>query len=196
MDASAEPPAANGAADQLKTMELEERGANADSQQQEEQPSDPDASQKQEKLDLEGAAIGASQGDDKLKAPMDQDKLIEYCLLAGLHQLTDKDLPVLTSDFYPKFMYPARPAGTANHLSDACRLALAILCCCSITATSSGLRFVSLWHTLFDQVLQVRGCLHVDAGSSVDIKKSSYRKLSKLLSIFEKKVRDAIRIPR
>ena len=41
-----------------------------------------------------------------------QDELAEHCLAAGLVRVKDKDLPIITSDFYSKFMVPSRLAGT------------------------------------------------------------------------------------
>ena len=43
---------------------------------------------------------------------LSQDELAEHCLAAGLVRVKDKDLPIITSDFYSKFMVPSRPAGS------------------------------------------------------------------------------------
>ncbi|KAK9846268.1 hypothetical protein WJX81_000422 [Elliptochloris bilobata] len=82
-------------------------------------------------------AAGAAAGSLEAPAPPvpeSQDQLLEYCLLAGLRRVPPTELPCLTSDFYSKYMLPAKPAG-----------------------------------------------------ANVDVKKSSYKKLSKLLTTFEKK---------
>ncbi len=36
---------------------------------------------------------------------------MQVCLLEGLHAVTDGELPMLTSDFYAKYMLPAKPEG-------------------------------------------------------------------------------------
>jgi len=46
--------------------------------------------------------------------PESQDELLHYCLLAGLRRVPPGDLPCLTSDFYSKYMLPAKPAGRAR----------------------------------------------------------------------------------
>lgn len=42
---------------------------------------------------------------------MSHDEIAEQSLLVGLQLVKDKDLPIITSDFYSKFMVPNRPPG-------------------------------------------------------------------------------------
>lgn len=42
---------------------------------------------------------------------MDMDAILECCLLGGLLAVPDGELPLLTSDFYSKYMLPAKPQG-------------------------------------------------------------------------------------
>lgn len=98
---------------------------------------------------------------------------MQECLLGGLQSLTDAELPILTSDFYSKHMLPAKPEG-AEPLSIACGSKPP-----SVSAEHAGL--APGWRKVATAGVYL-------AGVSVDIKKSSYKKLSKLLSTFEKKV--------
>lgn len=47
-----------------------------------------------------------------------QDEVIEACLLAGLHAVPDSALPMLSSDFYSKYMLPNRPPGVSQQPRD------------------------------------------------------------------------------
>lgn len=60
-----------------------------------------------------GAATAAATPAGAAEAPAleGQDQLLEYCLLAGLRRVPTSELPCLTSDFYSKYMLPAKPAG-------------------------------------------------------------------------------------
>ena len=62
-----------------------------------------------------GAAAASQMSAEAAKppAPESQDQLLEYCLLAGLRRIPPTELPCLTSDFYSKYMLPAKPAGVA-----------------------------------------------------------------------------------
>ena len=42
---------------------------------------------------------------------------MQVCLLEGLHAVTDEQLPMLTSDFYAKYMLPAKPEGSSPCLN-------------------------------------------------------------------------------
>lgn len=46
--------------------------------------------------------------------PTDPDGIVEYCLMAGLHSVTDAELPIMTSDFYSKHMLPNKPLGAID----------------------------------------------------------------------------------
>jgi translation initiation factor 2D len=94
---------------------------------------------------------------------------LQECLLGGLQSLQDAELPILTSDFYSKHMLPAKPEGAELLLIPVGDMVL--------LSHSEGMHLLAP-HGLWCDV----------AGVSVDIKKSSYKKLSKLLSTFEKKV--------
>ena len=56
---------------------------------------------------------------EALPALESQDELLHYCLLAGLRRVPPSELPCLTSDFYSKYMLPAKPAGD-DRISGSC----------------------------------------------------------------------------
>lgn len=39
------------------------------------------------------------------------DEVAETCLLAGLMTVSDKEMPIMTSEFYTRHMLPAKPPG-------------------------------------------------------------------------------------
>lgn len=56
-------------------------------------------------------ALACVQGESTSEAGASLDEVADACLLAGLSTLTDKELPIMTSDFYTKHMLPAKPPG-------------------------------------------------------------------------------------
>ena len=57
----------------------------------------------------EPAAQGPAQAEED--GPMSMDQIVEQCLEGGLLAVPDGELPIMTSDFYSKYMLPCRPAG-------------------------------------------------------------------------------------
>ena len=53
--------------------------------------------------------------EDASTSGLSLDEVADSCLLAGLLTLADKDLPIMTSDFYTKHMLPAKPPGDSQH---------------------------------------------------------------------------------
>jgi len=119
------------------------------------------------------------------------------------------ELPCLTSDFYSKYMLPAKPAGRARagcRLSTdhgvatrrvyAGRLVLVKMHNCSYAEGGHRAQIVrgraGRDALTADASHPYESCGAAAAGANVDVKKSSYKKLSKLLSTFEKKVRRAL----
>lgn len=122
-------------------------------------------------------------GASESAAPANMDSIVEGLLVAGLHTLDDDDLPMQTNEFYSKAVLGCKPAGTPNQLfsdSTSC-----------LTFGQTDQRSLALLTKI---------CLHVGiglqavfmragvAGLAVDIKKSTYKNLAKLLKAFEKKV--------
>ena len=149
--------------------------------------------------------------------PQDPDRLVEWLLVAGLHQVQDSELPMQTSDFYSRCMLACKPTGQLpldaqahskvrlhhddvqqrQHAAPVSRMQVAV---CGWPPVMSGL--------MRHEDVQIRlhyvstpagecciacsacgcasGCLPAEA--ALDIKKTSYKKLSKLLSKYEKKV--------
>ena len=143
-----------------------------------------------------GAASASAMPAEAAEVPAleSQDQLLEYCLLAGLRRVPTSELPCLTSDFYSKYMLPAKPAGAVPR--HAC---LDIECTAQVRQHMYHVSWTAasvLWLPMCPCTSSVRSLdvlrpaiLHLGAGANVDVKKSSYKKLSKLLTTFEKKVR-------
>lgn len=116
-------------------------------------------------------------GASESAAPDNMDSIVEGLLIAGLHTLDDDDLPMQTNEFYSKAVLGCKPAGT-----------------------QSQLQWLHLYKQTRGLALSTRVCLRLDtglqavfmragvAGLAVDIKKSTYKNLAKLLKAFEKKV--------
>ena len=49
-------------------------------------------------------------------ADLSPDEIADSCLLAGLGTVSDKEMPIMTSDFYTKHMLPAKPPGESCKL--------------------------------------------------------------------------------
>ena len=48
---------------------------------------------------------------------MSMDAIVERCLEGGLLAVPEAELPIMTSDFYTKYMLPCRPAGETSALN-------------------------------------------------------------------------------
>lgn len=97
------------------------------------------------------------------------DAVAVHCLLAGCHSVNDSELPIMTSDFQSKHMLTNLPEGGL----------------CAHTVWQSLLSGIS--HSQLLLPPSISSMPANAAGATLDLKKTSFKKLAKLLSVHEKK---------
>ncbi len=124
------------------------------------------------------------------------DAVAVHCLLAGLHSVQDGELPIMTSDFQSKHMIPSLPEGrqliqVSHHRKGSPRERAHVTAAVADTAEGSlqsgdcisvGRRTLTV-DAIADSLKHYDCC----AGATLDMKKTSFKKLAKLLSVHEKK---------
>ena len=102
------------------------------------------------------------------------DAVAVHCLLAGCHSVDDSELPIMTSDFQSKHMLTNLPeGGPCAHT--VWQSLLSGIMSAAVHATQQFLQPI-------DSMMPANA-----AGATLDLKKTSFKKLAKLLSVHEKK---------
>lgn len=109
-------PLMNSVAVQLKGVKIEEEGGGGGQTISPEHVQDDDTVEKENSLQnlLQPnavAEISPPPQEDPVDDHRDMDALLEAAAIGGLKSLKNADLPIMTSDFYSKFMLPHRPDG-------------------------------------------------------------------------------------